>query len=127
MKHLTARWFAPLYNPYRHFFSLPDVKRTLVIAFVARMPVGMTGLALIMFLREAYSSFKIAGTVMGIYFLAMAVTAPFVGRIIDRHGRIVKKIQVPTTDPVTGERLETVEDVMIRLVQGHFTRDLVTR
>jgi hypothetical protein len=48
-------------------------------------------------------------------------------RIIDRNGRIVQEIRLPATDPVTGERLETVRAVMIRVVQGHFTRNVLLK
>jgi hypothetical protein len=39
-------------------------------------------------------------------------------RIFDRQGRIVQVIAVPAIDPDTGETLETVRDVVIRLMQG---------
>ncbi len=41
---------------------------------------------MLLFLRDALSSFKLAGTAVGAYFIAMAVSAPVQGRIIDRHG-----------------------------------------
>ncbi len=77
---------AQLVAPYRHFLSLPDVKETLVIAFLSRMPVGMMGLSMLMLLRDSLGNFKLAGTVVGVYFFAMAMTAPILGRIIDRRG-----------------------------------------
>ncbi len=78
----STRWFAP----YRAFLALPDIKETLVITFFSRLPVGMMGLSMVMFLRESLGNFKLAGTVLGVYFLAMAVAAPIQGRIIDRIG-----------------------------------------
>lgn len=50
------------------------------------MPVGMMGLSMVMFLRESLGDFKIAGSVLGVYFFAMAMAAPVQGRIIDRIG-----------------------------------------
>ena len=44
------------------------------------------GLSMVMYLRESLGSFKIAGAVLGVYFLSMAVGAPVQGRIIDRVG-----------------------------------------
>ena len=73
-------------NPYRAFLSLPDVPRTLAITFLSRMPVGMLGFAMVMFLRESLGNFKLAGSVIGVYFFAMAVSSPIKGRIIDRIG-----------------------------------------
>ena len=57
-----------------------------LIAWLSRMPVGMMGLAMLMFMRESLGDFKVAGSVVGVYFVAMAVFAPVCGRIIDRIG-----------------------------------------
>jgi predicted MFS family arabinose efflux permease len=71
---------------YGAFFRLPDVTGLLVMAFVARMPVGMTSLAVLMHLRELSGSFAFAGGMVGTALIAMACAAPVVGRIVDRHG-----------------------------------------
>jgi hypothetical protein len=39
-------------------------------------------------------------------------------RIFDRTGRVVQEIPVGTRDPITGEKLETTRDILIRLMQG---------
>ena len=57
-----------------------------LIAWLSRMPVGMMGLAMLMFMRDALGDFKVAGGVVGVYFVSMAVFAPICGRIIDRVG-----------------------------------------
>lgn len=75
-----------LLSPYRTFIDLPDVRATLIITFFARLPVGMMALSMVMFLRDSLGNFKVAGTVLGVYFFAMAVAAPVQGRIIDRIG-----------------------------------------
>src|SRR5437870_3493983 len=50
------------------------------------MPVGMVGFAMLMFLREALGNFALAGSAVGINFVAMAAVAPIIGRLIDRVG-----------------------------------------
>ena len=57
-----------------------------VVAWLSRMPVGMVGLAMLMFMRESLGDFKAAGSVVGVYFVSMAVFAPVCGRVIDRIG-----------------------------------------
>jgi MFS family permease len=57
-----------------------------MVAVLSRMPIGMVGLSMLMFLREALGSYALAGTVSGVYFVAMAVGAPIQGRLIDRSG-----------------------------------------
>ncbi len=72
--------------PYRTFFALPDVTAMVLVAWVSRMPVGMIGLAMVMFMRESLGDFSAAGSVVGAYFVSMAIFAPVCGRIIDRIG-----------------------------------------
>jgi MFS family permease len=74
------------FDQYRDFLRLPDVTGMVIVAFVSRMPIGMAGLTMLMFLREALGSFSLAGTAVGAYFVAMAAVAPIAGRLIDRYG-----------------------------------------
>lgn len=71
---------------YAEFFRLPGVSRLLATALVARMPVGMMSLAMLMHLRELSHSFAFAGGIVGTYFVAMAASAPIQGRYADRSG-----------------------------------------
>jgi MFS family permease len=71
---------------YAAFFRLPDVVRLLAVVLAARMPIGMMSLALLMHLRALSGSFAFAGGVVGTYLVAMACSAPIIGRIVDRRG-----------------------------------------
>jgi MFS family permease len=62
------------------------VARILVVALLARMPIGMVAFAMLMFLRESLGNFALAGAAVGINFVAMAAAAPVQGRLIDRLG-----------------------------------------
>jgi MFS family permease len=73
-------------HKYGAFIRQPDVARLLVVALLTRMPIGMVGFSMMMFLREAMGNFTQAGAAVGITFVAMAVAAPVQGRLIDRHG-----------------------------------------
>jgi MFS family permease len=73
-------------SQYLDFFRQPGVATLMTVALLARMPIGMVGLAMLMFLRESLGSYALAGTVSGTYFVAMAVGAPMQGRLIDRSG-----------------------------------------
>ena len=75
-----------LLTHYAAFFRLPGVPRLLVTALGARMPIGMMSLGLLMHLRELSGSFAFAGAIVGLYFVAMAVSAPIEGRLADRYG-----------------------------------------
>ena len=71
---------------YAAFLRLPDVTRMLAMAIVARMPIGTVTLALLLHVRAITGSFATAGAAVGAYLGASAVTAPFIGRWIDRRG-----------------------------------------
>jgi MFS family permease len=71
---------------YVAFIRQPDVGRLLIVALLTRMPVGMVGFAMLMFLRESLGNFALAGTAVGINFISIAAAAPVQGRFIDRHG-----------------------------------------
>jgi MFS family permease len=73
---------------YAAFIRQPDVARILLVAVLARMPIGMVGFSMLMYLREALGSFALAGSAVGINFVAMAAFAPVQGRLIDRTGPI---------------------------------------
>jgi MFS family permease len=71
---------------YVDFVRQPEVARLLVVALLSRMPIGMVGYSMLMFLREALGDFALAGSAVGITFIAIAAAAPIQGRIIDRVG-----------------------------------------
>ena len=71
---------------YVEFVRQPDVARLLVVALLSRMPIGMVGFSMLMFLRESLGNFALAGTAVGINFLSLAIAAPIQGRLIDRYG-----------------------------------------
>lgn len=58
----------------------------MAVALVARMPVGMGAFSMLMFLRESLGTYTLAGSAVGVYFVAMAVVGPIQGRLIDRIG-----------------------------------------
>lgn len=58
----------------------------LVVALLSRMPIGMVGFSMLMFLREVMGSFALAGSAVGVNFIAMALSAPVLGRLIDIKG-----------------------------------------
>ena len=70
---------------YVEFLRRPQVARLLLVAFASRMPIGMVGFSMLMFLREALGNFTLAGLAVGVNFVSMAIAAPIQGRIIDRH------------------------------------------
>jgi predicted MFS family arabinose efflux permease len=85
---------------YVAFIRQPDVGRLLLVALLSRMPVGMGGFAMLMFLREALGNYALAGTAVGCNLVAIGAVAPIVGRIIDRYGARVPLMVTGTMQPL---------------------------
>lgn len=71
---------------YREIFAVPGVRAMVVASITGRLPIGITGLAILLFVQGRSSSFAIAGTAAALYVLGLSVVAPFLGRLIDRLG-----------------------------------------
>jgi MFS family permease len=64
----------------------PDVARLLGAAVLARMPIGIDSLGMVLFVRAETGSFARAGLVAAAFGLGVGFSAPALGRLIDRHG-----------------------------------------
>jgi MFS family permease len=71
---------------YRRVLSAPGVAWLQAAAVLARMPIGIDSLAIVLFVQARTGSFARAGAVAGAFGIALAITTPLQGRLIDRHG-----------------------------------------
>ena len=71
---------------YRALFATPYARRLTASALVARMPMGMVPLALLLVVRDRGGSFGAAGLVSGSFLVAAGLGAPVAGRLMDRRG-----------------------------------------
>jgi MFS family permease len=60
----------------------------LAASVVGRLPLGMTGLAVLLLVRESTGSYALAGLVSAAYALAFAVVSPARARTADRRGPV---------------------------------------
>jgi MFS family permease len=58
-----------------------------ITALVARLPIGVVSLSIVLFLREETGSYAIAGAVAAAFALGSGAAAPVAGRLVDRLGR----------------------------------------
>jgi MFS family permease len=72
---------------YLDVLRTPSVARLLSSAVVGRMPTAMAGLAIVLLVRAAGGSYAVAGLVAGSYSVALALTSPLLGRLVDRVGQ----------------------------------------
>jgi MFS family permease len=66
--------------------AIPRVRELASASALARMPFGMGGVALVIFIHARTDSFGAAGAVTGAYTFSFAVAGPVLGRLVDRRG-----------------------------------------
>lgn len=71
---------------YRAVLALPHVLALELAASLARLPLGMTGIALVLFLRSEGYGYGIAGAAAAMYGVGTALGGPVQGRLVDRLG-----------------------------------------
>jgi MFS family permease len=71
---------------YRRVLAAPRVRPLVVFALLARMPIGMGAVAVILFVHGQSGSFGEAGVVAGAYTIGLGITGPALARLIDRRG-----------------------------------------
>ncbi len=71
---------------YRDLFAVPDLRTTVLSSIAGRMPIGLAGLAILLFVQGRSDSFVLAGTASALYVLGLGLVAPLLGRLIDRLG-----------------------------------------
>ena len=73
--------------PYRDLLSTPGGKVFSGAAFVARLPISMIGLGIVLLVVSEHGKYGLAGAVSASFALVNAVAAPLIARLTDRHGQ----------------------------------------
>ena len=63
-----------------------DLRETFAVSILGRLPIGITGLAILLLVQTSADSFALGGLASGCYVAGLAALAPAVGRLIDRYG-----------------------------------------
>src|ERR687890_1817651 len=72
---------------YARILRTPHVLPLMAAAIVARLPIGIDSLAIVLFLRQETGSYAAAGVVSAGFALGGGAGAPLLGRLIDRFGQ----------------------------------------
>jgi MFS family permease len=73
-------------QPYVRLFSAVEARRSFLSSVLGRVPIGVTGLAILLLVQAATASFARGGAAAACYVAGLALVAPALGRVIDRHG-----------------------------------------
>jgi MFS family permease len=78
---------------YAEILRSPHVAALVFSTLLARLPIGINALAIVLYLREQTGSFAIAGAVSGSLAAGSGFGAPVQGRLVDRLG--ARRVLVP--------------------------------
>ncbi len=71
---------------YRRVLRAPGVATMVSASVIARLPVGMGAVALVIYVHGATGSFAAAGVAAGAFTIGLGITGPVLARAIDRRG-----------------------------------------
>src|SRR5262245_15914490 len=71
---------------YATLLAHQDFKSVLTASIIGRLPIGLTGLSILLLDQGATGSFARGGAAAAAYVVGLACLAPLLGRIIDRSG-----------------------------------------
>ncbi|HEU5252658.1 MAG TPA: MFS transporter [Solirubrobacterales bacterium] len=71
---------------YRRILARPHVFALCATSVLARLPVGMGAVALVIFVHDHTGTFGAAGAAAGAFTIGLGVTSPLLGRLVDRRG-----------------------------------------
>ncbi len=74
-------------NKYRQAFAGNAAWRFSMAGFIARLPVSMVGIGILMYVEAERGSYTIAGAVSGSISIAAAIGGPFSSRLVDKLGQ----------------------------------------
>ena len=71
---------------YSRILRTPGVAVIVLATLIGRMSIGISGLAILLYVREVTGSFATAGICTGALALGSSLGAPLQGRLVDRRG-----------------------------------------
>ncbi|MFI2754012.1 MFS transporter [Cellulomonas sp. P22] len=74
-------------SPYRKILSRPGALAFSSSGVIARLPMSMAGIGIVLMVEALYHSYGLAGRVSAVYVLAQAICSPQLARLVDRHGQ----------------------------------------
>jgi MFS family permease len=71
----------------RSIASSADLRRLFATSILARLPLEMLSIGLLVHAQHLTGSFAAAGVVTGVYAIALGVGGPLLGQLVDRRGQ----------------------------------------
>jgi MFS family permease len=81
-------------RPYRELLATPGGLAFSSAGFVARLPISMIGLGIVLLVVAHSGRYGLAGTISAVFALVNALAAPAIARLVDRLGQ--RRVLLPT-------------------------------
>lgn len=75
-----------MFQSFSDVLSTPQSKGLVTFGFLARSPMGMRAIAVLLFVEQQTGSYAVAGLAMGVMTAAQAIVGPLLGRAVDTVG-----------------------------------------
>ncbi|SDB87171.1 Predicted arabinose efflux permease, MFS family [Sanguibacter gelidistatuariae] len=91
-------------NPYKALLAIPGTMRFSGAGAIARLPMSMVGIGIVLMIQQIYGSYALGGRVSAAYIVAQAICSPQIARYVDRKGQslIMRPLFVITSASLVG-------------------------
>ncbi|MDN6666039.1 MAG: MFS transporter [Brevibacterium sp.] len=86
-----------MFNNYREILSLPGALKFSLAGLVARMPIAVLGLGIVLFIQGVSGSYGLAGIVAAVYMIVQALAGPGIARFVDHRGQSAVMVPIVIT------------------------------
>ena len=87
-------------RPYRVILTTPGALAFSASGLLARLPISMVGIGIVLMLSAEYNSYGLAGRVSAVYVITSALCAPQIARLVDARGQA--RVMRPATFATIG-------------------------
>ncbi|WP_028051250.1 MFS transporter [Cellulomonas sp. URHD0024] len=74
-------------SPYRDVLTRPGALAFSASGVLARLPMSMVGIGIVLMVSSLYGSYGLAGAVSAVYVVSQAICSPQLSRLVDRRGQ----------------------------------------
>ena len=83
-----------LFGGYAELLRIPHTARFSVGSVIACMPFPMVGMTITISVQHYYGNYSLAGALTAVQAIALAVTSPVLGKLVDKFGQ--RQVSIPT-------------------------------
>ena len=83
-----------LFGGYAELLRIPHTARFSIGSVIACMPFPMVGMTITISVQHYYGNYSLAGALTAVQAIALAVTSPVLGKLVDKFGQ--RQVSIPT-------------------------------